>query len=138
MWASLEIDFFLGRTRSAEISRNPFLKILNVGNLLQITLHHVQVSRIDEYLFAISHSFQYLLIVLLLLDNLFFHAEILPLLSDTLLELVFDSELSQLLLKHQLVVLVAHVVLHLLLASLQFLHNLSVASFHGMLIVALP
>ena len=108
-----------------------------MSDLFQVALHHVCVSRVDKDLLAIPHRFQELLIILLLLYDLLFSAEILSLLTDLLLQDIFDSELSQLLLEHELVVLVAHVVLHLLLTALQLHHNLLVAHLDRLIVVSL-
>ena len=93
-------------------------------HLLQIALHHISVSRVDQDLLPIAHCLQQFLIILLFLDDLFFGAEVFSLLSDPLLELILNSQLPLLLLEHQLVVLGAHVLLHLLLTSLEFAHDL--------------
>ena len=137
MWTLGKSDLLLGRTASAEVASDPFLEILDVSDLLQVALHHVCVSRVYKDLLAIPHRLQKLLVILLLLYDRLFRAEILSLLTDLFLQDIVDSELSQLLLEHELVVLVAHVVLHLLLTALQLHHNLLVAHLDGLIVVSL-
>ena len=118
MWTLCKSDLLLRSARSAKVASGPLLEVFDVSNLLQITFHHVCISRIDKDLLTISHSFQKLLVILLFLDYLFFGTKVFSLLANLLFEDIVDSELSQLLLQHQLVVLVTHVILHLLLAPL--------------------
>lgn len=74
---------------------------------------------------------------MLLFNDLLFGTEVFPLLSHLFLEDVAHSELSQLLLEHQLVVLGAHVVFDLFLTPLELHHDLSVTGLDRLAIVTL-
>ena len=47
-----------------------------MGDLIQISFHHVGVSGLDQELFTVSDRLENSFIILLLLDNLFFAASL--------------------------------------------------------------
>ena len=132
-----QVEAAEGRAGCAEAALDPFFEVFDVANLVHVILHHVHVASLHQHLLAITHRFKQVLIRLLFLYNLLLRAEFLALLSDLLFEDVFSSQFPQLLLEHQLVVLVAHKFFNLFLTALQFDHNLFVPLLDRLAIVAL-
>ena len=132
-----QVEAAEGRAGCAEAALNPFFEVFDVANLVHVILHHVHVASLHQHLLTITHRLKQVFISLLFLYNLFLCTEFLALLSDLLFEDVFSSQFSQLLLEHQLVVLVAHKFFNLFLTALQFDHNLFVPLLDRLAIVAL-
>ena len=132
-----QVEASEGRAGCTEAALDPFFEVFDVANLVHVILHHVHVASLHQHLLAITHRFKQVLIRLLFLYNLLLRAEFLALLSDLLFEDVFSSQFPQLLLEHQLVVLVAHEFFDLFLTALQFDHNLSVPLLDRLAVVAL-
>ena len=106
-------------------------------HLLLLALHHIEMTGLDQNRFTIANSFQQLLILLLFVDNSFLATEVLSLLSNLLLHNIIFSQFSQLLLEHQLVILICHEGFDLLLTSFKFHHDLPVPHLHSLTIIAL-
>lgn len=132
-----QVEAAEGRAACAEAALDPFFEVFDVSNLVHVILHHVHVASLHQNLLTITHRLEQVFISLLFLDNLLLCTEILALLSYLLFEDVFSSQFSQLLLKHQLVVLVAHKFFNLFLTALQFDHNLFVPLLDRLTVVAL-
>ena len=132
-----QVEAAEGRAGCTEAALDPFFEVFDVANLVHVILHHVHVASLHQHLLTITHRLQQVFISLLFLYNLFLCTEFLALLSNLLFEDVFSSQFSQLLLKHQLVVLVAHKFFNLFLTALQFDHNLFVPLLDRLAIVAL-
>ena len=133
----MQLNSFLGRAGGAEATLHPSLQIFFVSHLVMIILHHVHVACLNENLLAITHRLKQLLVVLLFLYDLLLGAEFLSLLTDFLLENIVLTKLAQLLLEHQLVILGLDEFFDLLLTALEFEHNLTVAIFNGLAVIAL-
>ena len=137
LWTALQIDILLGGATSAKSTLHPLLKVLNVADFLQIVLHHVCVSGLNEHLLSVFHLLELLLIVLLVLHDHGFVSIGLALLSVLDFGDVLCSKLSEFLFKHQLVLLLLHIGLDLVFASFQLHHDLFVSLLYRIGIVAL-
>ena len=137
MWSFSEIHLFLSRARRAEATLHPSFKAFNMGDLVKISSHLVCVPSLDQQLLATANGLEHLLVILFLPDDRLLVAEVLPLVSNLLLEDVVLSEASQFLLEHELVVLISHELLNLGLTLLQFQHDLSVTGFNRLIVVTL-
>ena len=106
-------------------------------DLVQVVLHLVHMASLDQHALTAAHGLQECLISLLLLDNLFLRAKVLSFLPQLALHDVIRAQVAQLLLKHQLMVLVPHKILNLLLTSFELDHDLPVSLLDGLTVVTL-
>ena len=132
-----QVNLLLCGSTRAKTTLNPLFKAFNMRDLLKIVLHHVQMPCFNQHMLSVTYVFQHRFVILLFLYNWFFDTEGLSFFSDLLLFNIIYSKFPELLLEHQLVVLVSYVVFNLLLAALELKHDLFVAHLNSLVIITL-